>query len=146
MLILRPSNSGLKKFINIQKCPFSTKLDHCALVATESDMLEIPTTYYTFSISYFLYMHIISWKTFTQTSLLKVKKFQMWVIRILLCPKINCPLLNLMAQTTKWNCDIIRNCTAAYLLMQMGDICYGFRLNNKRVHLSEVICSKYHKQ
>ena len=31
MLILGPSNSGLKKLINIQKCPSSTKLDHCAL-------------------------------------------------------------------------------------------------------------------
>ena len=29
MLILGPSNSGLKKLINIQKCPSSTKLDHC---------------------------------------------------------------------------------------------------------------------
>ena len=31
MLILRPSNSGLKRLINIQKCRSSTKLDHCAL-------------------------------------------------------------------------------------------------------------------
>jgi hypothetical protein len=31
MLILGPSNSGLKKLINIQKCPSNTKLDHCAL-------------------------------------------------------------------------------------------------------------------
>ena len=30
MLILRPSNSGLKRLINIQKCRSSTKLDHCA--------------------------------------------------------------------------------------------------------------------
>ena len=32
MLILGPSNSGLKKLINIQKCPSSTKVDHCAMV------------------------------------------------------------------------------------------------------------------
>ena len=31
MLISRPSNSGLKRLINIQKCHSSTKLDHCAL-------------------------------------------------------------------------------------------------------------------
>ena len=31
MLISRPSNSGLKRLINIQKCRSSTKLDHCAL-------------------------------------------------------------------------------------------------------------------
>ena len=33
MLILRPSNSGLKRLINIQKCRSSTKLDHCAPLA-----------------------------------------------------------------------------------------------------------------
>ena len=31
MLISRPSNSGLKRLINIQKCRSSTKLDHCGL-------------------------------------------------------------------------------------------------------------------
>ena len=31
MLISRPSNSGLKRLINIQKCRSSTKLDHCAV-------------------------------------------------------------------------------------------------------------------
>ena len=31
MLILRPSSSGLKRLINIQKCRSSTKLDNCAL-------------------------------------------------------------------------------------------------------------------
>ena len=30
MFILGPSNSGLKKLINIQKCPSSTKLNQCA--------------------------------------------------------------------------------------------------------------------
>ena len=32
MLILRPSNSGLMRLINIQKCRSSTKLDHCGLL------------------------------------------------------------------------------------------------------------------
>ena len=32
MLILGPSNSCLKKLINIQKCPPSTKLDHCGVL------------------------------------------------------------------------------------------------------------------
>ena len=36
MLISRPSNSGLKRLINIQKCCSSTKLDHCALLAFEA--------------------------------------------------------------------------------------------------------------
>ena len=31
MLILRPSNSGFKEIINIQKCGSSTKVDQCAL-------------------------------------------------------------------------------------------------------------------
>ena len=34
MLILRPSNSGLKRLINIQKCRSSTKLDHSAVHTT----------------------------------------------------------------------------------------------------------------
>ena len=33
MLISRPSNSGLKRLINIQKCRSSTKLDHCGMQA-----------------------------------------------------------------------------------------------------------------
>ena len=35
MLISRPSNSGLKRLINIQKCRSSTKLDHCALPVSD---------------------------------------------------------------------------------------------------------------
>ena len=35
MLILRPTNSGLKRLIYIQKCRSNTKLDHCALCSRE---------------------------------------------------------------------------------------------------------------
>jgi hypothetical protein len=31
MLILRPSNSYLNRLINIQKCPSSSKINHCAM-------------------------------------------------------------------------------------------------------------------
>ena len=34
MLILDQQNLDLKRLINIQKCPSSTKLDHCALLCT----------------------------------------------------------------------------------------------------------------
>ena len=40
MLILGPSNSGLKKLINIQKCPSSTKLDHCGMVGKKESLFD----------------------------------------------------------------------------------------------------------
>ena len=42
MLILRPSNSGLKRLINIQKCRSSTKLDHCAFRAFRGPLFPKP--------------------------------------------------------------------------------------------------------
>ena len=41
MLISRPSNSGLKRLINIQKCRSSTKLDHCALAGSLSKVVAV---------------------------------------------------------------------------------------------------------
>ena len=35
MLILRASNSGLKRLINIKKCRSSTKVDHCVMESRE---------------------------------------------------------------------------------------------------------------
>ena len=59
MLISRPSNSGLKRLINIQKCRSSTKLDHCAMALACTAYLSNLASPFQTSASYQKALHVL---------------------------------------------------------------------------------------